>query len=60
MIRVGVVPANKVLFAKTVPANNLFLIKNHNKVSENQGGRRYGGGVNHFGTIPIIFKDGFP
>ena len=25
MIRVGVVPANKVLFAETVPANNLFV-----------------------------------
>ena len=25
MIHVGVVPANKVLFAGTVPANNLFL-----------------------------------
>ena len=28
MIRVGVVPANKVLFAGTIPANNLFLFFN--------------------------------
>ena len=29
MIRVGAVPANKVLFAETVPANNLFDFLNN-------------------------------